>query len=710
MADAAPHPSDYLSLFKGEAEDYLAILNKGLLSLEKNPAQPAVIDDLFRAAHTLKGALRMMGYMSIQDTAHLLEDIFGKMRSGDVSVTAVIIEQALKTLDLITAQLATLWPGKSSAGTSAPAPAPSEEYIRVPASRIDTLLNLVGELLIYKAKSSDHGGVLRNLGRQAKTFQQKLHAVGERIAPLLINSPQEAQDVMELLHQCRLDAEHWKGQAHAVEERISSKPMQLDSLMDELQFKIKQLRMLPCSTIFDGLERLVRDIAQQEKKKVSLEIEGAQTELDKKVLEGLKPCLIHLLRNAVDHGIELPETRLSQGKPEIGTIHLRARQQGSKVLIEIQDDGQGINPRKLKEAALRKKMVPEHELQQMDDLQLIDLIFAPGFSTRSIVTDISGRGVGLDVVRQEIERLKGQTLVSSEAGKGTKLTLELPLTIAILKVLVIDVRGQAFGFPAERVEEIVSVKPKEVQWLGNRMALRWRDRTLALVNTGDLLGLAPVQDREDASSPAIHVASPVVIAGYGSRRIGFQVDRVRGEEEIFLKTLESQLGRLTHISGATLLGNGEILPILNVTDMVQAAQTLPAVAAPADAGHARKEPRQILLVDDSLTSREMQRNILESHGYRVLTAVDGLDALEKLSQKPVHLVVSDVEMPRMGGFDFCRTLRQHTETKDLPVIFVTSLDKEEEKRQGIEAGGQAYITKGQFDQNQLLETIERLAG
>ena len=221
---------------------------------------------------------------------------------------------------------------------------------------------------------------------------------------------------------------------------------------------------------------------------MSFVIEGAQTELDKKVLEGLKPCLMHLLRNAVDHGIELPETRRAQGKPETGTIYLRARQKGNKVLIEIQDDGQGIDPRELKEAALAKKIVPEHELELMDDPQLIDLIFAPGFSTRSVVTDISGRGVGMDVVRQEVERLKGQTLVSSEIGKGTKITLELPLTIAILKVLVVEIRGQVFGFPAERVEEIVSVKPEDMQWLGNRMAVRWRDRTLALANTGDLLG------------------------------------------------------------------------------------------------------------------------------------------------------------------------------------------------------------------------------
>jgi len=711
MGEAAANAPDFLALFKGEAQDYLVTLNKGLLSLEKKPDQPAVIDDLFRAAHTLKGALRMMGYMDIQDNAHLLEDIFGKMRSGEVSATAVVITQALKTLDAITAQLDTLWQGERSPKTEMQlAPASTEEYIRIPASRIDTLLNLVGELLIYKAKTSDHGGALHQLGRQAKTFQQKLHAVGERIGPLLVDSPQEAQEVMELLHQCRVDAEYWKDQAHALDERISSKPMQLDSLMDELQFKIKQLRMLPCATIFDGLERLVRDVALQENKKVTLVIEGASTELDKKVLEGVKPCLIHLLRNAVDHGIELPDIRRSQGKPKIGTIHLRARQQGSKVLIEIQDDGQGIDPQKLKEAALRKKMVPEQELQQMDKLQLMDFIFAPGFSTRSVVTDISGRGVGLDVVRREIEHLKGQTMVRSEIGKGTTLTLELPLTIAILKVLVIEVQGQVFGFPAERVEEIISVKDENIQWLGNRTAVRWRDRTLALVNTGDLLKLPPLQDSEDTLTTSTSLASPIVIAGYGARRVGFKVDRVRGEEEVFLKTLENQLGKLAYISGATILGNGDILPILNVTDMVQASQTLSAGALPPAAGRAKKEPRQILLVDDSLTSREMQRNILESHGYRVVTAVDGLDALEKLSQKSVHIVVSDVEMPRMGGFDFCRALRLRAETKSLPLIFVTSLDKEEEKREGIEAGGQAYITKGKFDQNQLLETIERLAG
>ena len=694
--------SDYLALFKREAEDYLATLNKGLLSLEKGPAQPAVIDELFRAAHTLKGALRMMGYMDIQNTAHRLEDLFGKMKNGEVLATTSSINQALEILDAMTVQLEALWPRKTVVETAA------EEYIRIPASRIDTLLNLVGELLIYKAESSDYGKTLRHLSRQAKASQQKLHEAGEHIAQLLKGAPQEAKDTAQFLHPCHLDAEHWKSQVQGLEERISNKPVHLDSLMDELQFKIKQLRMLPCATIFDGLERLVRDIAQQENKKVSLEIEGGHTELDKKVLEGLKPCLIHLLRNAMDHGIEHPEVRVAHNKPETGTIFMRAHQQGNKILIEIQDDGEGINPQTIRETALRKQLLPEHELLQMDDSQLVDLIFTAGFSTRATVSDLSGRGVGMDVVRQEIEQLKGQVLVSSEIGKGTKITLELPLTIAILKVLMVEAEGQLLGFPAERVEEIVSIQPAEMKSLGGRQAMRWRDRSIPLVSLGSLLGLPSVQDPENDRSINPHCL-PVIIASYGAKRIAFQVDRIRGEEEIFLKSLESQLGKMNFISGATILGDGGIVIVLNVTDMIQASQNTTRSATHKES-YVQKTMRRILIVEDSLTSREMERNILEAHGYHVQTAVDGLDALEKLAQKPVDLVVSDVEMPRMGGFEFCQTLRQRLETKDLPVIFITSLDKEEEKRRGIEAGGQAYITKGRFDQNQLLQTIERLVG
>lgn len=731
--------SEFYAAFKTEAEEYIAKLTQGLLSLEKDPQQPAVIAEMFRAAHTIKGAAAMVGRDDIKQIAHNLEDKLKQVKDGALTFTSALADESLAALDAITAILQRVGqesPAPAAMPASSPViqaaenyvvqdtpapklPAPpkpaapatssagepavrSEEFIRLPISRVNALFNLVGELVVHKVKSSYKLANLRQLAHQTKTLHKRLEQLAGAVPPA-------GGDAATLLHQHALDVETLRDHVTGLAELLSNETLHLDPVVDELQYKVRELRMLPCATIFEGFERLVRDVVHQLHKNVTLVVQGEDTELDKKVLEAMKPCLVHLLRNAVDHGVELPADREAAGKPASGIITLRASQQGGKAVIEVQDDGRGIDLGRVRQVALKNRVATDDELGRMDEQELMGLIFAPGFTTSAIITDVSGRGVGMDVVRKEVEQLKGQVRVDSQLGAGTTVRIELPLTLAIMEVLLVEANGQRFGVPMLAIEEIVKVKPADVQTIHQRMAITLRDRTLPMARLADVLALpeAPTTDAP-ASEPTEHT---VVVAVASERRVGLVVDRVVSEEEIFIKSLGSHLGTIKNISGAAILGTGEVIVILDVQDLLAAVrQTRSTVTAPRPAAPQRPATRRILIAEDSLTTREFERSLLQAQGYEVETAVDGLDALEKLSQSKFDLIVSDVEMPRMNGFEFCRNVRQRPEFQELPVVFVTTLDKDEEKRRGIEVGAQAYIVKGAFNQQSLLEAIERLIG
>jgi len=728
--------SEFYAAFKTEAEEYLAKLTQGLLSLEKDPHQPAVIEEMFRSAHTIKGAAAMVGYDDVKQIAHNLEDKLKQVNDGELTFNSALADESLAALDAITAILQHVGnkspavappvtravenyivkdaaapklpatpkpPTPVTANAQAPvAGARGDEFIRLPISRVNGLFNLVGELVIHKVKSSYKIANLRQLTHQAKGLHKRL----EQLAGVAENPG--SGDLATLLHQHTLDVETLREHVTNLAEMLSAETLHLDPVVDELQYKVRELRMLPCATIFEGFERLVRDVAHQLHKTVTFVVRGEETELDKKVLEALKPCLVHLLRNSVDHGIELPADREAAGKPAAGTITLRASQQGGKAVIEVQDDGRGIDLARVQQVALKNHVATEDELAHMDEQELMGLIFAPGFSTSAIITDVSGRGVGMDVVRKEVEQLKGQVRVDSQLGQGATVRIELPLTLAIMEVLLVEANGQRFGIPMLAIEEIVKVKSADVQTINQRMAITLRDRTLPMARLADVLGLPETASADADGESAGH---PVVVATASDRRVGLMVDRVVSEEEIFIKSLGSHLGTIKNISGAAILGSGEVIVILDVQDLLTAVrQSRPTTLGARPVAPPQPATRRILIVEDSLTTREFERSLLQAQGYEVETAVDGLDALEKLGQGKFDLIVSDVEMPRMNGFEFCRNVRQRTEFQELPLVFVTTLDKDEEKRRGIEVGAQAYIVKGAFNQQNLLEAIERLIG
>ena len=464
-----------------------------------------------------------------------------------------------------------------------------------------------------------------------------------------------------------------------------------------------QLRMLPVNTVFQTFPRAMRDLAKQYRKEIDFVIEGGETELDKKVLEGINDPLVHIMRNAVDHGIESPEARLAAGKPAAGTVRLAARQEGDRILVEVADDGAGIDAGKVRATAVRKGYITEAEAASMSDREAMFLIFEPGFSTSAIITEISGRGVGMDVVREfVVGRLKGALDVRSEVGKGTTFTLTIPLTLAVIRALMLKVGDRTFALPTTAIDETLRVEQHEISKLEGRDVIRRQRRTIPLVRLSALLGLP---DSEFSEGQKV----PIVTVSYSGHLMGFVVDGFVGEQQIVSKPLGAHLRRVENLAGVTILGAGQVVPILNVPDLMDNAR----MRSGQRAAHAPREERpasaRILICEDSFTTRELERSIFETAGYEVETAVDGAAGLAKLKDGLlVDAVVTDVQMPRMSGFELTSAIKSDPALAGLPVVIVTSLERDEEKAQGIEAGADAYIIKSVFNQDTLLDTVESL--
>jgi two-component system chemotaxis sensor kinase CheA len=591
--------------------------------------------------------------------------------------------------------------------TAVPHPTtPIEQYIRVPLSRVDKLLYLVGEVVINKMKFSVMIAQTKRLSKLSKELQKSISSLNEAIKK---ESSSQDREALKCLSQC--DAQVQKLREHTLKlyDHVSTQGFHLDPVIDELQANVKKVKMLPLSTIFEGFPRMVRDIASQQGKEVHLVISGEETELDKKVLEGIKTSLIHILRNCIDHGIEETDERVTLGKQRNGTITVSAFQEADNVVITIKDDGRGLDIDQIKETALKKRLVSRHDLEEMKEKEILNIVFMNGYSTSPVVTDVSGRGMGLDIVMRDITNLKGQVILDTQKGKETKFTLVLPLTIAVIQALLVKVQNMLFALPMLSITESIKVRMDNISTVEGRMAIQFREQIIPLVRLNEVLELPSAREEERKGKDEMLV----LIATYLDRRIGFIVDEIVGEEEVFIKSLGRHLGKVKNVNGAIIMASGEVVVALDIADLlVYSALSLRSVkekGAPAPPRTKHKEKR-ILIVEDAFSTRELEKSILETHGYLVDTAVDGLDALDRMTGGQYDLIVSDVEMPRMDGFELCKTLKKKEETKDIPFVMVTALQKEEDKRRGIEVGAAAYIVKSAFEQMNLLDTIERLVG
>lgn len=573
------------------------------------------------------------------------------------------------------------------------------ESVRVETRNLDALMTQAGELTVTKIRMAHHIGELDELVNFWEEWSRQMHNsrfVLEKNVNRLQNLQQRSEDNLKSLGEM----------INRLRNRAGEDVARLEAIASELESGIRTLRLLPLSTIFTLFPRLVRDLAKQQGKQINLILEGGDTKADKRILEEMKDPLMHMLRNAVDHGIELPAKREALGKPPTATIRLKGYQIGNSIIIEIQDDGCGLDVEQIKHTALERGNWRKEELNAMTPQQVQALIFAPGFSTRKAVTEVSGRGVGLDVVRTNVERLKGTILVDSTPNQGCRFRIQLSTTLATVSVLIVAVDGRPYALPVEFVQTSLLVPEHDIFYIEGRETIALNEQAVSLVRLSELLELPPPENQVLLKSEQL----PCIILQVGQDYMGVVVDDLLDEQDVILKPQSKLLKRVRNVSGATILGTGEVCIVLNPQDMMRSMQkrSISAIALGQIAAGPTKAPSMILLAEDSIATRTQEKRILEAAGYQVVTAVDGLDAYNKLRTGHFDAIVSDVQMPNLDGFSLTAKIRQHKEYNELPIVLVTSLASDEDKRRGAEAGASAYLTKGTFNQEALIETLRRL--
>jgi two-component system chemotaxis sensor kinase CheA len=753
----------FIGKFSIEAEEHLQKLNEGILQLERGEADADLMAEILRAAHTLKGSARMMGFKGINQVAHKLEDLLLEIKEERLEASQPVCDLIFQSLDAMDASRLAIAEGRESevevkqvvnlleraaqgeslpesgfptalapevaplapkpepevqalAEPSPPQPTPSppkrkpspmvEEHIRVSTTKLDKTIRLTGEVIAAQKRAEMRQADLRSIWALAREHWRQLFSLLDEDEPEnadVLSTGQALRDRLDrLVKENREDA------------------ADLSRVVMELQEDTLGLRMLPVSTVFDTFPRAVRDLAREHEKEVDLVIQGGETELDKQMLERINDPLIHMLRNAVDHGIEKPDDRQAMGKPRRGTIWLRAYPLGGTIIIEVQDDGRGISLEAIREKALRVGMADEEALRTMSKREIINMIFLSGFSTSQAVSDISGRGVGLDVVRRNIiEELKGDISLETEEGQGSRFIMTLPLTLTTQRILFVLVGGQDFGLPITYVSETTRVPRSDVIQVVDRHAVRLRDQIVPIAPLIELLnipqhnGPPPEQRTTAPSSPWLYL----VIAQVADERVGFVVEDVTNEEDVLIKPLPAHMKRIGILAGATIAPDSTIIPILHVPGLIRAVRGVSITHPVAGEETKIEEAPHVLVVDDSLNTREIEKSILEACGYQVDLAKDGVDALRVINQAPeaegrpyYDLLIIDIEMPRMDGLSLTEKLRQDERYVHVPIVIVSSRDKAEDRERGLAAGADAYIVKGTFEQEDLTATVASLLG
>lgn len=722
---------NFIVRFAGEAKQHCARMEKELLLLESNGFSLETVDSLFRTAHTIKGAARMMKLDDIAHTSHELENILDELRQTKPQITAAMISTLLSKVDAIRSWAAGIdmspvvppsqpipavpvevapvppTPAPSGASVSStevaaslstrpPRPTtsaaakqttPESGYMQVSSAQLDDLIQLMGEAVSFQYRKKKQLEVVQSALRMSNELAALLADSGPTAAAVGRAQEQAArtqQQIKVLYEMLRNDG--------AIESQVTT-------LLQERSLK---LRMLPISTVFGKFARTVRDLAQQQEKKIELQIEGGSTELDRKIIELLEDCLLHLLRNAIGHGIETPAERAAAGKPANGVVRLVACYEDGFVRIIVEDDGGGISLAAIKHTAVQRKVASNAELDKMSKDDLLNLIFLPGFSTSSIITDLSGRGVGMDVVRQTIEAdLQGSIKVQTQPGQGTMFVLKVPISLALSRMLLVMAAGQTLAMPAAAVRDMLRVRPDEIIEVINKRALRFREQLIPVEALASILN-CPQQ------SSAREADRLVIIIDSGAEQLALLVDEIVEEADMLVKTVPMLLQRCPFISGFTVGSDTEVFSVLHISAVLAASRSVRYQAPVVPISEVRA--KSVLVVDDSVNTRDIQKSILEAYGYQVEVAVDGMDALEKTTHTLYDAIITDVEMPQCDGFTLTTRLRQDERYREVPIIIVTSREKDEDKRRGIQAGANAYIVKGAFDQNNLLETIQNLMG
>jgi len=769
--------------FRIEADEHIQAISLGLIELEKTPdsaKRAEVIETIFREAHSLKGAARSVSLKDIESICQPLEGAFAALKRGEINLSPALFDlfhQAVNNLTQLVSstdaeqtipnrphigelvkKLASVsheaippqaGPLRSEEHKPAEDAFPIEvapiqedvqvasrptgeknpiltETVRMSMKKLDPLLLQAEEMIMAKMAAGQRVAELQEIGNALVSWKTESAKLKERQSTEGARQWSESSEWNE----ARLNAlqSHVATVTHAFEQDHRALRKMVDDHLDA----VKQVLMLPVASLVEAFPKLVRDLAHDQAKDVELVIRGAHIEIDKRILEELKDPLIHLMRNCVDHGIKKPEERVSRNKPPRGTITLSfAAKNGRQVEVLVSDDGVGIDVNQVKAAAIKVGIISGEAAEKLDPQEALSLIFQSGVSTSRIITDISGRGLGLAIVREKVEKLGGAVSVDSQVKNGnptfseggvpislktdagTTFRLLVPLTLATFRGVLVKVDEHVFVLPTMNVERAVRVSKDDIKTVENRETIQLDGQILSMVRLGDTLGLPHRINGSSAVKGADNTATtnyiPMLVVTSGKKRIAFQVDEVLDELQVLVKGLGKQLVRVRNIAGATVLGTGRVAPVLNVPDLMKSA--VRSVAVVRAAAVVEKEPSRtgrILVAEDSITARILIKNILETAGYQVATAVDGTDAFTQLRSGEFDLVVSDVDMPRMSGFELVTKIRDDKRLGELPVVLVTALESREDRERGIEVGANAYIIKSSFDQSNLLEAIRRL--
>lgn len=792
-----------LDLFQIELENQSSVLTNGLIEWEQNPTDNKQLEVLMRAAHSIKGAARVVALIPIVKLSHAMEDCFVAAQHHQLDLDSGKVDRLLQAIDLfarlaelniqqisdwlreqeplIDAIVADILPfnklkelslnqakikteqkveaektepepkaetkpveaqkgeqlalevklpkeaAKSSTGAATMTKAvvtdvtakgdkrpdtmkafqPSfsrDRILRVTAQNLNRLMGLAGESLVESRWLYPFSEALQQLKKEQNQLSGALDSLRENLREERINqrAEQGLQRLQTMVGECQT----------ILSERLN----ELDnfirrhaSLSDRLYQEVINSRMRPFADGIEGFPRMVRDLARQLGKKVRLRIEGGATPIDRDILERLESPLSHLLRNAVDHGIEMPEERVAAGKSPEGTIKLEARHRAGALLITVSDDGRGIDTNQLRKSLVQKNIISSEMGNRLEDSELINYLFLSGFSTTEEVTEISGRGVGLNVVQTVVQEVGGVVKTFFTPGKGMSFHLQLPLTLSVIRALLVEISGEAYAFPLARIDQTFLLNLDQVERIENRQFFYYEGQNIGLIPAWQVLGM-------NQTKQALNML-PIVVVSSRSQAYGLVVDRLIGEKELVVQELDARLGKVHDISAGALMEDGNPVLIIDVDDIVHSIDELVSIGQLAKLSYRSEEEessvsqrKRVLVVDDSITVREVECRLLQNQGYEVEAAVNGVDAWNAVRIGHYHLVITDIDMPRMDGIELVRLIKADPVLKQTPIMIVSYKEGEEDRIRGLEAGANYYLTKSSFHDATLLDAVRDLIG